>query len=66
MTTIKEIRKYLKQWKNDIEVTGTLWLFLNPDSHGEAVVFAELDVASMDCTIFDQTIERCSVREMQP
>ncbi len=66
MTTVKELRTFLKQWKNDTEITGTVWLFLNPDPSCEAVVFAELDVASMDCVIFDKTAERCSTREMQP
>lgn len=66
MTTVKELRAFLKPWKNEIEVTGTVWLFLTNDSHSEAVVFAELDVASMDCVILDKTAELCSTREMQP
>ncbi|MEI6842430.1 MAG: hypothetical protein WCK53_14270 [Methanomicrobiales archaeon] len=66
MTTVKELRTFLKQWKNNTEITGTVWLFLNPDPTHEAVVFAELDVASMDCVIFDETAEFRSIREMQP
>lgn len=64
MTTVQEIRKFLKQWKNNTEITGTVWLFLNSDSSLEAVVFAELDVASMDCVILDETAEICSVKEL--
>lgn len=63
LTTVKELRTFLKQWKNDTEVTGTVWLFLYPDPSCEAVVFAELDVASMNCVILDEIAELWSVRE---
>ena len=62
MTTVKELRAFLKHWKNDIEVGGNIWLVLDCDPIDKSITFAELDVPSMDCVIFDDVAELCSVR----
>ena len=54
MTTVKELRKYLKHWKNETQITGTVWLRQKPVSPEGTVIEAEIDIVSKDPSIFDE------------
>ncbi|MEI6842429.1 MAG: hypothetical protein WCK53_14265 [Methanomicrobiales archaeon] len=52
MTTVKELRRYLKHWKNETEITGTVWLRQKPGSPEGTAIEAEIDIFSKDRSIF--------------
>ena len=66
MRTVKELQTFLKPWENDTEITGTVWLFPNPDSSCKVEIFAELDVASMDCVILHETAKSVVAQRKTP
>ena len=54
MTTVKELRRYLKHWKNETEITGTVWLRQKPGSPEGTAIEAEIDIVSKDPSLFDE------------
>jgi len=54
MTTVKELRKYLKHWNNETQITGTVWLLQKPGSPEGTAIEAEIDIVSKDPSLFDE------------